>query len=259
MYSTKIILEIQDKIGEYVVIEKDSHDYDGPVDLCCGPSGSEENIANQQAGLGSALTGYLNSSFANQQDVLSNLNSQLNPILAQGPSQAGFSPTETAQLNTQNINSNAAAASNAERSVDSKLAGQGGGQNGVSSGIKNQIDASLASTAAGNTAAGQTQIGLASEAQGNANWKTAAAGLNALGQQYGSSAQTFGGQADTAEANAFGSANQIQTQKNQEQADIAGAVTSLPGMIAPGAGMLSAGISALSPNADTGFLDAIAG
>src|ERR1700681_3187483 len=93
----------------------------------CGPSNSMTAIAGQQQSLSSTLQADYNQQFANQSGVLQNLNNIFTPIAEAGPSQTGWSPQETAAINTQigeGVGGNYAKASQA---LNNQLATRGGG------------------------------------------------------------------------------------------------------------------------------------
>jgi hypothetical protein len=214
----------------------------------CGPSGSSEQLAGSADSLASIANANYNQRFADQSALLGGLSNVLTPISQAGPSQQGFSAGQLATLNTQAIDSTGAAAKNAAQATQGALAGRGG-SSGLQSGVDAQILAGQKSAAAGQLAGQQLGIQQANYQQGNQNWQQANAGLLALGQQYNPAA--FGQQAQSANSNAFQEADQIQQEKNQEQADIAGGITSLAvdaatfGAGAAGGGGFAGGLSAL--------------
>jgi hypothetical protein len=199
----------------------------------CGPSSQEQQLANQGQSFASMLQGNYATLFGQQQDVLNSINKSLSPILAAGPSQQGFSAQELAALNTQAINSAGAANRNAQQAVGNFTAGQGGGgSTGILSGVTGQLMSAVASQSANQLATAQNQITQADFAQGNNNYWKAQGGMDALAQGYSPNTAQSG--SISANQNAFGEANQIQTQKNQEQQAIAGGIESLAGMGAGG-------------------------
>jgi hypothetical protein len=166
------------------------------------------------------------SRFQNQSNVLSQLQSSLSPILAAGPSQTGFSGQETAALNTQAINSAGAANRSAQQAAANFGAGQGGGgTSGVTSGITKQIQAGIASQSAGQLATSQNNIVQQNYAQGSQNYWKAQGAMNELAA--GEDATQFGNLANSSQSNAFGEANTVSQQQNQEESAIAGGITGL--------------------------------
>lgn len=199
----------------------------------CGPSSQEQQLANQGQSFSEMLQGNYGTLFGDQQGVLNSINKSLSPILAAGPSQQGFSAQERAALNTQAINSAGAASRNAQQAVGNFTAGQGGGgSTGILSGVTGQLKSAVASQAEGQLATAQNQITQADFAQGSSNYWKAQGGMDALAQGYSPNAAQTG--AISSNQNAFGEANQIQTQKNQEQQAIAGGIEGLAGMATGG-------------------------
>jgi len=246
--STRVIIDMES--GE--VLLQESYQYSGPVELCCGPSGAEQNIAAEEQSIASTLSADFGQRFANQNEVLQTLNQGLTPVFAAGPNQQGFSPAELAARNTQAINASAAAARNARQAAGNFAAGQNT-SSGLTSGVTRQINAAIGSNATNQVATAQNQITAENYATGRENYFRAAGGLQALGQAY--NPEAFGSEATSANQSAFGEADKIQSEKNAEQATLAGGIASLAtNFVIPGA---SAAISAINPNADTSFLDAL--
>jgi hypothetical protein len=168
---------------------------------------------------------------------LQNLNNIFIPIAQAGPSQQGYSPQELAALNTQageGVGQNYAKAAQA---LNTQIAGQGGGNEYLPSGASATLKGNLASAAANQLSSEQLGITQANYATGRQNWQQATSGLNALAQEYNPTG--IAGSANTATNNAFGSATQVQNEKNQEEADIAGGIVSL------GTSFLTGGLSNL--------------
>src|ERR1700733_476084 len=93
----------------------------------CGPSGAEENLSSGASSLSSTLASDFNSRFANQNQILQQLQSSLAPTIAAGPSQQGLSPQALAAENSAAISNSAAASRNARQAVQTQLAGRGDG------------------------------------------------------------------------------------------------------------------------------------
>jgi hypothetical protein len=190
----------------------------------CGPSGAETNIASGAQSLSNTLSTAFGQRFQNQNDLISQLNSSLSPILAAGPGQQGYTPQEAAAISTATINSNAAANRNARQAAQTTLAGRGDGS-GLASGVDKQILGSIASSSANNLANQQTANTVANYEKGNQNYWRAQGAVNSLAGL--ENPEAFGSEAISGSNAAFADANQIQQQKNQEQAAIAGGITSL--------------------------------
>jgi hypothetical protein len=194
----------------------------------CGPSGSQEATANQSQDFSTMLMNNYGTLFNGQQKVLDSIGQSLNPIVAAGPSQQGFSGAELSNLQTQAINNSGAAAKNAEQAARTFGAGEGGGgTSGVTSGITKQIESGIASQQAGNLGAEQTQIQQANYNQGNQNYWRAQGGEQALAGLENPNGAA--GSSIAAGNEAFGQETQINTENNAEAQDIAGFATALAG------------------------------
>lgn len=190
----------------------------------CGPGAASTQLAGNAQSLSDVMNANYNQRFANQSQLLNSLSGVLTPISQAGPSQQGMSAGEQAVLNTQAINSAGAAAKSAAQATAGALAGRGG-SSGLQSGVDAQIIASQKSASANQLANAQLGIQEKNYDLGRANWQAATQGLNALAGQYDVS--QLGQQALGANSNAFQESDTIQQEKNQEQADIAGGITSL--------------------------------
>jgi hypothetical protein len=143
-----------------------------------GANSAETNAARNVSSTANYL-GQLGAANAQRQSAgFNEINSILDPILSAGPNQMGFSPEYTAALETSALNSTAGNFANAERSVGTKLAGEGGGTfTGPKSGVAGQIEGSLAGEAAGQLSGEQLGITKANWEQGTRNFE------NALGEK----------------------------------------------------------------------------
>jgi hypothetical protein len=194
----------------------------------CGPSGSEKSIESSTQNFGSQLQNNYGTLFANQQGILSSLNNSLNPIVAAGPSQQGFSAAEKSALDTSVINNAGAANTAAQQAARTYGAGQGGGAtSGITSGITKQIQGAIASQSAGQEGAGLNQVEQADWNQGNKNY-WAAQGADATIANIENPNATANTATSTNNA-AFGQASQITTENNAEGQDIAGFLTAAAG------------------------------
>ncbi len=233
-FSTRVVLQIEDEIGKYTLVEKDSHDFDGAPELACGPSGAEESAQAQQSSLASEEASDFASRFGTQSSYMDTVSNALKPIVSGGPNQEGFNAAEKANLETTNLNANAAANRNAAQSVSNALAGRGGGgTSGLVSGVDQQIKASIASQSANATAAGQNQIEAADYATGRQQFDAATQGLESLTSLANPS--SFGSEATSGFGQSFSEADKISQEKNAEAADIAGAITGGVGDFVTGA------------------------
>jgi hypothetical protein len=198
----------------------------------CGPSGAQQQLASEQSSFFQELQNSYATNFGEQQGILSSLTNALAPIIQAGPNQMGFSAAENAALTSGAINSAAAANRNAQTVAGANA----GGNTGVTTGGQKQLQAAIATGTGQGLSQNLNQINLANAATGRQNFFNAESGLagvagmeNPIGY---AGATTGAGNA------AFGEATTIQNMKNQEQADIGGAISGLAGMALGGFGNL---------------------
>ena len=199
---TKVVWDIE----SMRVIESESYDYDGPVELACGATGGQKEIASSQQSFMNQLNADFAQNFGAQSDIYKNLTQSLTPMLEAGPNQQGFSPEERAALNTSAINTTGANYRNAAQAVGGQLAGRGD-DSGIESGVDQQIKGNLAGQAAGQLSTEQNQITQADYAQGRQNFFGAEAGLGGVAS--GLNPTGLAGQATSAGDAAATSANNI--------------------------------------------------
>jgi hypothetical protein len=220
-----------------------------------GPSSQQESLAAQEQSMSSVFNSAFQQYLGSQSQVLGNLGNILTPIAEAGPTQAGFGAQELAALNTQAQQGVGQNYNKASQALNLQESTRGGGNQLLPTGAANAQKENLAASAANQSSNLSSQITEANYAQGNKNWQAATSGLNALGQDYNPSSLGNLGVNETGQA--FGAAGTINQEKEAATQGAFGLGASLLGDVIPGAGMLSAGISALNPNADTGLLDTI--
>ena len=197
--------------------------YAHPVSGGCGPSSAEKNLQREETAMMQQYSIIFNQQFAKQDQVLSQINQQLSPILAKGINQTGFSAGELAALNTQAIDTTGAGYKNAAVALGNQTAGMG--TSTLESGVQQQLKAGLASTASGELSAEELGITQANYAQGRQNYLTALGGEQQLAQAY--NPQSYAGLSQQAEGQSFSQADTIAQQQAQEEQAIAGGVASL--------------------------------
>ena len=196
----------------------------------CGPSSAQQNLASSQSAFFGQLMSSYQQNFGNQQAIFSSIRDALSPIMHAGPDQMGFSAAENAALTGNAINATAAGARNAQVIAASSA----GGNTGVTTGGQKQLEAAIASGATQNLSRNLNEINLANAATGRQNFFNAEAGLSGLASL--ENPIGYAGAANNAGGQAFNEATQIQNMKNQEQADIGGAITGLAGGLLPSIG-----------------------
>ena len=189
----------------------------------CGPSQQMKSLLNSQQAFFQNLTASYQQNFGEQQGILSALTNTLSPIFEAGPNQMGFSASENAALTGAAINNAAAANRNAQVIAASSA----GGNTGVTTGGQKQLQAGIAASTGNQLSSNLNQIQLENARTGRANFLAAESGLAGVAGM--ESPLGYAGAANNAGSEAFSEATQIQNMKNQEEADIGGAVAGLAG------------------------------
>ncbi|HET7150884.1 MAG TPA: hypothetical protein VFI60_05700 [Candidatus Acidoferrum sp.] len=200
-------------------VSNDGEYWAEPAILMCGASGAEKAAQQQQATFSQMLFDNYANYFGKQSDILSSIKDAMSPILAAGPNQTGFSAAEKAALNTEAIDTNAAASQRAGQAVSSELAGRGN-NSGLTSGVDKQIQAGIASKSAQALATQQNEITQADYATGRENFGAAENALERAAGEYNPNAVAEG--FNNSNQNAFGMASTINQQNNALGEDILG-------------------------------------
>ena len=131
----------------------------------CGSTAAQNSLSQSQTIFYNQMQQQDATTFAEDQQMLKQVQSAYSPILAAGPNQFGFSAGETNDLNTtatEGVAKDYSAASKALRENEAAS----GGDSYVSSGVNSQRDASLAESGADQLANEQLQIKNAGYQQG---------------------------------------------------------------------------------------------
>jgi hypothetical protein len=205
----------------------------------CGATQQQKDITDEQQQFYKQLTQQYATVFGQDQAITGALTSQFAPILAAGPSQTGYSPSETNALQTANTESTATNYAQAQKATAQILAARGGGDTLLPSSVSSNLLAQNANAAAAQRAAGQNQITLGNYQQGYQNWNTAA---NVLGSTAGLLNPTgYSGAATTAGGAASTSANNVAAAANSPWNAAFGALGSIGGL-ASGAAITKYGL-----------------
>jgi len=189
-----------------------------------GPSHAMENVASHQQSLADSLFANYQERYADQTDLLKSLRNSYMPLVAAGPNQQGFSSPVLATLNTQILNSGAAAARNARQAAGNFTAGQNN-TSGLTSGITRQINSSINSQAANQVAGAQANLTQKNYELGRDNYFRSVGGMQALAGE-----ENPGQFADLSGSNlnsSYKEQSQINDEKNAQKAALAGGIVSL--------------------------------
>jgi hypothetical protein len=205
----------------------------------CGSNNQQQQITDQQQQFYQQLTQQYATVFGQNQAITGALTSAFQPILAAGPSQTGFSPSEETALETQNTENTATNYAQAQKATAQILAARGGGNTLLPSSVSSNILAQNTNAAAQQRAQGQNTITQANYAQGYQNWQTAA---GVLGSTAGLLNPTsYSGQATGAGSAASTSAYQMAEAANSPWNAAFGALGSIGGAFAGNAGLFGGG------------------
>lgn len=196
----------------------------------CG-SDAQDALAQKQADFYDDLRSRDNTEFAEQQSVLTQMQSIYAPILAKGPNQYGFSDAETNDLNTQANEGVAKNYANANKALKESQAASGG-DTFLPSGVSDQQRTGLIENAAAEQSQEEQQIQQAGYSQGYNEFSQATGALENVAGQYNPNAGAE--VANTAGSAAETTANQIAQENESWMAPLAGAVGAVGGAAAGG-------------------------
>jgi hypothetical protein len=175
---TRIHAEWEPNLRQYVTVDCDAYDYDGPVALCKGDE-TAQAAERQQAAFNTQLMGIFTKQFGAQQDVLKYLQGKMQPMI---DSPTGFSADAEAAMRTGASEQVAGSYQNATKALANQRAQRGDA--GLPSGVDAQIDAQVGAAAASDSARAQNDITLQDEQLKQGNYWNAINVLNGVGAQY---------------------------------------------------------------------------
>lgn len=204
---TKVIWDIETG----VILAREGFDYSGPLDLLCGASHQQTDLANQQAAYYATMTQQAQQEFGQASSIFKQLSSQFSPILAAGPNQQGYSPAEIAQLNSEAATGTGETAAMAKQAVNQAVMSEGG-PSALPSGAAVKANIGIATGAGQQLSQDELNTQLQSETIGRQNWLEAASVLGGSTGVFNpatgaSSAAVGGGSAAMSAANSVNSAN----------------------------------------------------
>ena len=178
----------------------------------CGATSAQNAQQSSTASAYNTAVSNAQSVFGSSNKVFSDLMSTFAPTVAAGPSQNGFSSQTVSNMNSSAITQTGQEAQNEKAAVGNAEAATSPTSN-LPSGGQIGSDLSIAENAGNQTASELSQIQLANEQQGNANYKTAVAGLEAAPGVF--SPSTGATEAATSAGNTSGNAANAVAQANQ--------------------------------------------
>jgi len=173
---TRILLDIE--TGK--ILESDSLEYSGLVELCCGASQQQTNLATAQSNFYNQMTQEANQIYGEGSQVASMFMSEFGPIFEAGPNQLGWSPAEAAAVNSQILTSGVEAISNAEKASVGQTNALSGGNEYTPQGAVKEIEAGINVSGQQQIASQQVSALEANYAQGLQNFNESASALSGI-------------------------------------------------------------------------------
>ena len=196
----------------YILVSRKSVKWTGPVCLLKGADPAQTSLANSQSAFYNQMTQDYSQQFAGQNAILSTLQNTLNPIIAAGPNQFGFSTAQTNNLNSQAIQGTGQQYNNASRALGAEQAAAGGGNAYLPSGAQEAQKGNLAAASANQASNQLMGVQQAGYQQGYNTYESAIGQLNNAAGLYNPTG--YSGAATAAGSAAGSSWNQI-AQENQ--------------------------------------------
>jgi len=193
-----------------------------------GPSSEQLQLQQEQIDFYQQGMKQSQETFAQQQELLKQMESVYGPILAKGPEQEGFTGQEKEALQAESIEGTARNYTHASQALGEKLAAEGG-DNPLLSGSEASLEAGVAESAAGEQSREQTQIIEADYAQGAKNFEEATAAIETASGQLNPVA--FENAATSAGSSAETTAKDINAEENSWLQPVLGAVGALGGAV----------------------------
>jgi hypothetical protein len=177
----------------------------------CGATSAQNNLQQEDLETLQEYNSAFQQQYANQQAIYGKVSSVLDPILAAGPNQQGFSTAEGNTLNSQAVEGTAENYAGAAKAVNEATAAEGGGNSPISVGGQTELKEEVANSAAQTESGEETQIQEQNYATGRQNFENAeegemaiASGENPLGYEGAATSQAS---VTGNEANAIASEN----------------------------------------------------
>lgn len=178
----------------------------------CGSTSAQNELQTEQLAAYQQAQQLTAEQYSNEQAIFAPMSQQFQSILSKGPNQEGFSGSELNDLNATAVEGTAENYKNASRAVGEKMAAEGGGDNPLPTGAKEELQQNLATSAAQTESGEESEIKQADYKQGYDEWKTAGSGL--MGIATGQNPLGFENAATSAGSAAGTTADQIASQNN---------------------------------------------
>jgi len=224
--------------------------------LGIGPSGGDKAINNEAGAAYGTAINQAKTEFGDASTVFNDLMQTMAPIEKAGPGQTGFTAQQESAINAQTVDQTAAQYKNAAAAVKSDIAGQGGGNVALPSGVNIATEEALAEAGAQQVSSGLRANTEANYAQGNKNWQFATGALEKAPSVF-ETANTA--TADTAKLGetALQSQKVIDSAPSWQKIAMGALGTGLEAAsnFIPGAGAMTGALSTIGGNAVSGAVD----
>ena len=217
--------------------------------MCSSGDATAKATEQADAAFTNTLQGSFSSAFANNQAILSSLNTTLSNIVK---NPTGFTPAALTAMRTGATDTTATQFQNAERSANAVAAAHGGGA--LPSGVAAQVSGQIAQGAAAQQSQEQNQITLANAQQQQSNYWNAISGLGNV-----ASMENPTGYSNSAATNSNASTNAGNLLLQSQQAgwqDIGGIISGVAGL---GTAIATGGLSTLASKAGGAVGGAVSG
>lgn len=195
----------------------------------CGASGEQKAAFAQQAALQKQTMDEMATIFGENQAMIASIRGAMEPIIAKGPDQQGYSPELLTALATGAADTTALGAQQAQVAAGAKAGAAGGGAAFIPSGANQQISAMLNESAAEENAREQLGIKTDSASIGRQNFFNATSAVGSVVPGLQNAGSTAGNTAVNAGSAAMEGANQIAAANNAWMGPVFGMIGSIGG------------------------------
>lgn len=196
---------------------------------------TDQALQKSQAAMTNTLNQDYSTTFAEQQQVLANLQAKMNYVAA---NPMGYTPQQLSTATTA-INDNTAAGAKAALGSAAAFAATHGGAD-IGGGAVGEIAGQIGSAAAQSKASQLAGLSQSNQQMKQQNFWSAISGLNSVGSQYGGAGGTaIGGAGSSASTSTGAGAGALNAQQAGWQ-DIGGVISGVAGLAGAGAGLIDA-------------------
>jgi NADH dehydrogenase/NADH:ubiquinone oxidoreductase subunit G len=207
--------------------------------MCGGASNTQNELQDEQAQFYATQIQAYNNAYANYTQLQNTLTQQFAPVLAAGPGQAGYTAPELTALQTEAKQGTATNFNQAEQAANAAINARGGGNDttNITSGSAQELEGSIASTAAATESAEELGITQSDYVLGHQNYENAVAGTEEVAS--GWNPNSFAGSTVSAGNSADAEANAVAEENNSVWSNVLGALGGVAGAAVGNGGALT--------------------